>query len=378
MWTIDRYVMRLFVKVLVVCFMSLTGLFIVIDAFGNLDELLTLGDKHGSLVGVLCEYYGARALAFFDRTSALIALVAATFAVTTMQRSNELAALQAAGISKARLVRPLIVGTIVVSLLAVANREWLIPRYRDQLSRRAQDWEGTAQRDFTPRFDHFSDILLMGRATVAADQRIVQPTFRLPPGLSRFGSQLAAHTAWFRDAEPGRPRGYLLEGVQEPKNLAGLDSCYRDGQPLVLSPKDTPWLKPQQCFVVSDVTFEQLAAGNTWRQFSSTAELILGLHNPSLDCSADVRVAVHARLIQPFLDVVLLFLGLPLVLSRESRNIFFSAGLCVAVVAAFFLTVLTCQTLGNNYLIRPAALAAWCPLLIFAPLARLSAQAFWR
>jgi lipopolysaccharide export system permease protein len=378
MWTIDRYITRLFVKVLVVCFLSLTGLFIVIDAFGNLDELLTLGDKHGSLFGLLGEYYGARALAFFDRTSALMALVAATFAVTTMQRSNELAALQAAGISKARLVRPLIFGAIVVSLLAAANREWLIPRYRDQLSRKAQDWEGTAQRDFTPRFDHLTDILLMGRATVAADQRIVQPTFRLPRGLSRFGTQVVAHAAFFRDAEPGRPRGYLLEGVREPKNLAGIESCYREGQPLLLSPQDTPWLKPDQCFVVSDVTFEQLAAGNSWRQFSSTAELISGLHNPSLDCSADVRVAVHARLIQPLMDVVLLLLGLPVVLSRESRNVFFSAGLCVVVVAAFFLTVLTCHALGGNYLLRPAALAAWCPLLIFAPLARLSAQAFWR
>ncbi len=100
MGTIDRYVLRLYVKVLVICFLSLTGLFIIIDAFNNLDELLALGEKQGSLVAVLGEYYGARALAFFDRTSALMALVAATFAVTSMQRTNELSALLAAGIPR--------------------------------------------------------------------------------------------------------------------------------------------------------------------------------------------------------------------------------------------------------------------------------------
>ena len=84
----------------------------------------------------------------------------------------------------------------------------------------------------------------------------------------------------------------------------------------MLGPRDTPWLKADQCFVVSDVSFAQLAAGNAWRQFSSTADLIAGLHNPSLDLAADVRVLVHARIVQPFLDMALLCLGLPIVLQH--------------------------------------------------------------
>ena len=38
----DRYVLRLFTRVLVICFLSLTGLFIVIDAVTNLDEFRNL------------------------------------------------------------------------------------------------------------------------------------------------------------------------------------------------------------------------------------------------------------------------------------------------------------------------------------------------
>ena len=92
------------------------------------------------------------------------------------------------------------------------------------------------------------------------------------------------------------------------------------------------------------------------------------LHNPSLNLGSDVRVAVHARVIQPILDVCLLFLGLPLLLSRSSRNVFFAIGLCVAIVVGSYLVVFGCQSLGSNYLVSPV-LAAWLPLMIFLPLA---------
>jgi lipopolysaccharide export system permease protein len=168
-----------------------------------------------------------------------------------------------------------------------------------------------------------------------------------------------------------------MDAVRQPENLQEIGSFHLDGQPLVLSPRDTSWLEPDQCFVVSDVSFEQLAAGNAWRHYSSTGELIAGLHNPSLDFSADVRVSVHARLVQPVLDMTLLFLGLPVVISRQNRNIFVAAGLCVMIVGSFVSVMLACHAAGYNYLLNPA-LAAWCPLMVFVPIARCTASALWR
>ena len=48
--------------------------------------------------------------------------------------------------------------------------------------------------------------------------------------------------------------------------------------------------------------------------------------------------------------------GLPLVLSRYNRNVFFAIGLCVVVVVGFYLVVLGSQYLGSSYLISPAGL----------------------
>jgi lipopolysaccharide export system permease protein len=377
MRTFDRYVLRLFLRVLVICFLSLTGLYIVIDAFTHLDELLDIAKQHGSLPGLLGEYYGARVLAFFDRTSALMTLIAATFVATNLQRSNELAALMAAGVPKARVVAPLIAAAAVIAVVAAVTREVGIPAVRDQLMRNTRDWDGRAEKRVDPRYDNRTDILIAGQHTVAAEECIIQPTFRRQPNLGEFGLQLSAEKAFYRRPEPGRPGGYLLVGVQIPKELSDVASFHLHDSPVVLGPRDTPWLEADQCFVVSDVSFAQLAAGNAWRQYSSTADLIVGLHNPSLDLAADVRVMVHARLLQPFLDMTLLCLGLPLVLARQQRNVFVASGTCVLVVAAFVLVMMACHAAGGSYLISPA-LAAWCPLLIFAPLARLSLDSLWQ
>ena len=119
----DRYLLRMFVKVLVVSFLSLTGLYVIIDLFGNLEEFISYAEREGSLLGVLGDYYGARVLSFFDRISGLLALIAAIFTITWLQRTNELMAVTAAGIPKVRIVRPLIIATAFVAMLAAASRE---------------------------------------------------------------------------------------------------------------------------------------------------------------------------------------------------------------------------------------------------------------
>ena len=44
---IDRYLLRQFIQTFLICFLSLTGLIIVFDAFTNLDSFLKCAGKHG-------------------------------------------------------------------------------------------------------------------------------------------------------------------------------------------------------------------------------------------------------------------------------------------------------------------------------------------
>ncbi|HEX3726935.1 MAG TPA: LptF/LptG family permease [Pirellulales bacterium] len=374
---IDRYLLRQFVQSFVICFCSLTGLYIVIDGFGNLEEFINEAHKQGSLMTVMGEYYAYRSLSFFDLASPVLTLIAAMFTVTWIQRHNELTALQAAGIPKARIMRSVIVAAAVIVGLSVANREFVIPRVRSHLSFNAQNLGGRNGKMLQPRYDNATVVWLGGNQsrTYAAEQRIEKPDFYLPSGLDRYGARLTAANAFYRPAEGDRPAGYLFEHVELPAGLASQTSIALGNRPVIITPRDAAWLKEDECFVASEVSFEQLAGGSTWQQFSSTFELIQSLRNRSLDFGAEARMAIHARIMQPVLNMTLLFLGLPLVLARSNRNVFVAIGWCVGLVVAFMLVTFTCQYLGTNYWFEPA-LAAWLPAMIFIPCAVAMSQPF--
>lgn len=365
---IDRYMLSQFVHVFVICFISLTGLYVVLDAFSHLDDFMRYAEKQGNLLSVLGGYYFFKSIGFFERLSGVISLIAAMFTVTWIQRHNELTALMAAGISRARVVKPVIMACITLAVLTALGRETVIPRLRPQMSRDARDLLGDQAQQFRPRPDNQTNILLRGNRTYANEMRIETASFLLPVDYANWGSQLSAENAYYKPATGEHPSGYLLTNVKEPAGIAEKPSLVDVDRKVIITPIDAPWLKPDECFVVSDVTFEQLTAGTQWRQFSSIGQMVAGLRNPSLDYGADVRVAIHVRVVQPLLDVTLLFLGLPLVLARESRNMFLSIGMCVAVVSVYSLTVLSCQYLGTAYMLSPA-LSAWLPLMVYVPIA---------
>ncbi len=369
---IDRYLLRQFFQVFTICFVSLTGLYVVIDAFGHLEEFIEHSEQGGSLIGGLSQYYGYRSIAFFDQTSSVLVLISALFTVTWIQRHREMTALLAAGVSKARVVAPVIVAAGVISLLAAASRELVIPRIRGELSRDAHDMSGKASRTVQHRYDYKTDIQLRGDKLLLAENSILKPSFLMPTGLDTHGKYLAGEKATYFAAQHDRPAGYLIDQVNQ-SELLNSPSLKLDGSPVVITPPDAKWLKSHEVFVASEVSPDMLEVGNAWRQYSSTGELIDGLASPSLEFGADVRVAIHRRMVQPMVDMTLLFLGLPLVLHRGSSNVFKAIGACMLLAVVFLIAQMACHWMGASYWINPA-LATWLPLLLFVPLAALLAD----
>ena len=246
------------------------------------------------------------------------------------------------------------------------------------MSRQAGDLGHDAVDEVWRQRDNRTDVLIGGKVLYLNQQRIEAPNFVMPPGLQNYGQQLTADNAFFRAPAGDRPGGYLLDGVQGPKNLAGQPSLEFEGQKVLITPRDAAWLQPNQCFLVSGVPFEQLRpnGGDSFPHFASTSQLISSLRNRSIDFGADIRVAIHARIVKPFLDMALFFLGLPLVASRSSRNVFLAIGLCIGVVSVFSMAVIGFQTLGRIELFSPA-FAAWAPMFLFIPAAVAMAEPLW-
>lgn len=372
MTRVDRYIVAEFLRVFVICFVTFLGLFVVADFVNHFDELMRYAKTNGGIGQVAYEYYGPKVPWFFDFIGRIVALVAAVFAVTSLQRNNEMAAMMAAGISRWRIVKPLVISVAVMAVLAALNREILLPKLGQRIYQDARNLTGDRTERVRAQYDQATGIFVDGEALAVASELIEQPVFHLPPNLAPRGTVIIAAQAKRVARQGERPDGFVMLGVN-PKKTGVTSSIVEDGRTLVYHPRDASWLQPDQMFVATDLPFDQLRSGSNRKLSTSTWNLIRAARNDSLDSGTDVSVAIHARILQPAIDMLLLFLGLPIVLSRESRNAFIAVGSCMLVVSIFVVSVLGLQSLGLTHVISPS-LAVWLPVLIFAPVATLMSE----
>ena len=382
MTRIDRYLVFLYLRVLLICFLSVSGLLIVVHVFSNLDEFLRYAELGGNSVPfVLVDYYGPYMISIFEQLSGLLALLAMLFVIAWLNKTNEFTALLASGIPKRRVVRTLLIASAGVILLAVAMREFAVPAFQDRLDRNPQDLTGELPRPMRPTYDPRSFSLIQGKHLLPIRYQIVRPQLKVQGGQLAMlvGKKVAAASAI--NISPDRPfpdgvpeqladlEGYYFQGVTIPKNIGSLKSVYseKDESPILLTAADHPWLASDCCFLASDVEFETLRGGNAWKQFASTADLVTHLKAERGRRSNSLRVQIHGRFLRPFVDWTVLLLGIPVLLSRPDRHMFWVAGVCLALVAGFTGVVMASAAMGNSgYLLSPA-LSVWLPVIVFLP-----------
>jgi lipopolysaccharide export system permease protein len=161
---------------------SLVGLYIVIDAFSNLDEFTKRADTATELFRIMARYYLVHQSEFFDRLCGVIGMMAAIFTVTWMQRNNEQLAMLAAGVSTHRAIVPVLVSSVLVSLIAVGNQEVVMPYFGEELSRRHDD-DGLQEVNLVATRYDARNIMLLGRSADRATRTITKFDVTIPPAV---------------------------------------------------------------------------------------------------------------------------------------------------------------------------------------------------
>jgi len=354
MRTFDRYLIRIFLRAFLICFVSLIGLYIIIDAFSNLDEFSERSHGFVALLATMGGYYSYRISLFFDRMAGVITTLSAMFTFSWVQRTNELMPVLAAGVPIYRIIAPVLVSAMVMNGLAVANQELIIPRIAKQLQMTPDDdsvrsISGHSVND--PR-----GILFGGERCYRQEQKVRPAHITLLPSAGLAGGlvELRADDAKFIPPGAGSPSGGWL--------LTGMRSATVPRIEGVLEP-----LESGGHFLHTSVTFDQISRQQQWFQFSSTADLLAELRKTNHP-RADLAVLLHSRFTKPLAALTLLLLGLPFVLSGADRRLTSLIGVSLVVSLAFQMFSQMCHRLGCAESISPT-LAVWLPVMVFGSLA---------
>jgi len=278
-----------------------------------------------------------------------------------MQRNNELVPMLSAGVSTRRVVRPVLFAAFLTLSLSAANQELVIPRLAKHLLKDRDDMKGEKpvliQGAYEPNGVHIE-----GAVGVRGEGMVVRKFYVVIPETIA-GSLLNLNAKEARYIPPGAGKhsgGWLLTETTpaEPRELKDWN------QPEILEMID-----PGKFFLhTEEVDFDTVTRGRNWYAFASTYQLRQELAKPDTTRLAAMAVLFHTRLTRPILGMILLVMGLSVILRDQNRNVFLSAGLCLALCGLFFGVMFACRFLGDSEYLAPAT-AAWLPVILFGPFA---------
>ena len=370
MTILDRYILKSFFFNLTLWFVCFIGMFVVFDFATNYESILQIAKQDKYPIRVVGLYYLFQSIPWMMMLSSLLSLLSAMVTVALMMRHNEIVPIQAAGITTIRIVMPLILGFFSVSCFFAVVRECVVPHYLSEMVALPADFISEQGKVVNATTDYEYDMLLSGQSAFMKAQKITQPSVTIRPPIVPKTITIKATEALFQPATAERPAGYLFAGevVTTPAEILNGPTVAYQGKPIFITHQTAPeWMETGQLFVVTKIPFEYIACNTSWRQNASTWSMIQAIRNTSLDIDSHIEGLVHARILQPILDMVLLFLGLPLMLSSGDRNVFKSLGIASLLVVTFFIIRETCLSLGGSS--EMPVLGAWLPLLIFGPVA---------
>lgn len=355
--TLDRYILKRFVKNYAISMFVLVSLYVVLDLFVNLDEFTEQGRSSMEVLANICDYYGYNLFWYFAQLSGAITLFAGAVTLAQMQRANEVTAVLSSGVSLFRVAAPVVIAGLFVTGLWGIDQEIVLPKIAAELARRPDDVEGqqvygvwflpdrnnalVSGVQFQPKQKDLYRMIIFRRD----EHHLVRDVISADRGI------------WMPEERAWR----LERGIQF--RATGAGQAWDEGDALDRRIVDRYPLEGE-----SDLSPEviQLRQASYWQQFLSLRQLV-ELEKKGMVSAAQIAPIRHGRVTQPVGSMVLLLLGIPFFLNRQPISVLKSAAKCLLTCGACF--ILTFITQNIVQLDQFPALPAWLPLMIFGPVA---------
>ena len=355
MTILDRMYFRRFLANYLIVLVCLMSLFIIVDLFTNLNDFTSQKGSFAAVAKHIVGYYSVQVTLIFDKLSEAITVIAAAFTVSWMQRSNELLPQLSAGVPTLRVIRPILLGSLLTLSIGPINTEFVIPQMAETLTVPRDDPELTKPTKVHGAFDSVTKEHYVGDDAYRREQKVLKFEYTSAADTSSGLIHLTATEAVFvPDGIAKNTHGWQLYNAS-PESLP---------DPL---PEGLVRIGPGQYFLKTrEVDFETITRKPTWYYLAPTHKLWELLNKPDSGRQQNVAVLFHIRLTRPIIGALMVMLALAIFLREHNRNVFFLVGKCLLAIAIFYGGVYLCKYMGEHDVLPPP-LSAWLPVILFGP-----------
>lgn len=341
----DRYLARSFGFSLGVALAAFIAIFLVVDLF---EKIHTYIDRRAAIDAIL-RYHACKVPQVVLLVLPVAMLLACLFGVGSLSRRNEILPLQNAGLSVNRILFPVFLLGILVSLLSLLLGETVLPRANERLNR---IWKESIQREPSSRGEIRTNVNYLGeggrlyligrydaRRTTMRD--VVIQTFAGNTLVERIDAQSAA---WMGDRWVFRS-GFLRRFRQGGEDASPFVEITIPG--LAETPED---------FAAPEKEPDEMSLAELRRFVRKTVA--------SGGSAVKEEVQMHLKVSFPFSNLIVVLLGGPIAARRRRAGLALSFALAVGVAFVYYGTIRVGETLGMNDTLPPL-LAAWVGNILF-------------
>ena len=338
---LDRYLARSFIEPFLVTAMIITGLYIVAEAFDSLPEYLRQANSILQALSRIGQIYALRIPYFLAPVVPVATLIGAAFGLSQLTAQNEINAMRASGLSYWRILSPIYAMAALAALIAMGNREIIVPRVEQITAANVQAWTGTEKR-------------------IHEDELVVDEIEREQTKFTLYYDTARQRVTklWVLQTLPGGATISFTAGRAVPTLDGWLLYDAKGEGPAV---RDRIWrtsLKPRD--------LETALLPLDVRPLSILHHEIAHPGPADAEHMANLRLFYAARLTYPFTGLVLIALGVPFVIGHEKiqRSRMLGIGICVVICIIFYTVQHISLDLGQHGRLPPEV-AAWLPIVLF-------------
>jgi lipopolysaccharide export system permease protein len=375
---VDKYVLKGFLFSFAVVFVAMMALTIMVDMVMKIDDFLQAAPGEttpGAWVVFwhIVSYYFYRSFEYFEWLSGAALLVGAAFAIARLNKTNELTALKASGVSVYRILWPIIVGAVVISLLYVVDQELCMPNMVEQLTGDRTMAGGPTEFEVKWVEDVHNSVIYAPK--FVPKEQAMKGKFVEDPATHEL-VRTDAVRIWLRDKTARNLAVIEADAATYDKARAGWRLVNGRYVPLP-QPGDEPALeKLSEARVVDfyatdiDPTALERQKRSEFYNYLSFGETRNLLGSSQVNARV-VEVVMHKHFAKPILNLVLLLLGLPFIVGQEGKSYLLSVMVCIGLFVLVLGVEYVAVEFGRNGDLPPA-LAAYLPVFIFTPVAILT------
>lgn len=345
---LDRYVLREFLKVLLLVLVSVVALFVVIDYTDTAKD----AQENGVAASVLLTYYRFQIFTILNWTLPISVLVATLVTFALMGKNNEVTAIKSSGVSLYRIGVPVVAIAAVFSILAYLILDFVLPystRRVDELKRRidGKPEVTTAAQQKLWYLGKEGRYIINFLAYDQEARRLTQvQVFEFHPSEFRLTRRVYATQATWNGQAWAFENGWMRSFPDE-----GASTYTRITQPLALHYSETPDDFATEVKAPEQMTYAQL------RRYIATLR-------ESGYAADDLAVRLYEKTSWPAISIVMALIAMPFAFKMGRRGALYGIGLALLLGIVYWMVFAVFTKFGEVGNLPPI-LSAWAANVLF-------------